>query len=817
MTSYLKYPHDGTHSGHYYPPNTLMSSDTGQYGSSRMAPPHSDLPPQPVEIDLNNPRTLPSPSLPHNWDPALFQPSNLGDLPSPYVSAVVKEPHHHEGQGRPTQDPIASWYTENDGPWIPKGSLSTLATDDRLELRPTTGRASVPFGGQYRPTNPLENGTLQYGVPPSDSGYGTRRSVGTASVFAADSFDRDQDCQSLVSHGGEYPSFQGLEGMPQLETHDVESWAPIPNTAPAYAPHLVCPFPECRKQVKTRSELKKHELRHTRPFTCTIPTCTRKVGFSTPNDLTRHMQSKHPEDIKDANVISYRCRVLGCKAKEKSWARLDNFRSHLKRVHKLPEDDLDMSVKQAEYRANSGITHTSNKWEATETDDEASEEPKSSMGVNEYASLNPALGSIANFAGVKRPLAHDSDFETARSCKKRSHPKTIQLVPGQNNNTTIIPDTSETAFIGLKRELATPSDRTDFEVAAMQPRGKTVMKAAAEELCIGDQNQAHKNLSKLSTSKTFDGVATSKSQESCQESSSGDDRKDISEALKLLREEGYNVEKKHSKINAGSVASNKSELKEICNECHRFRGRPCEMKKHMKRHQRPYGCTDATCNKTFGSKNDWKRHENSQHLKLETWCCQELTSSGGICSKNFHRRQSIKDHLTKDHSIHESANLDAKLELSRIGRSFQGRFWCGFCIKLVDLKGRGLDTWSERFDHIDDHFMGRRGQRSQRISAWVHHGGNSGGSLVERFPSAPSSEADSEANGSDTIHGSYGRPSPASSNGSGDGPSPPTKMDVEQRAGRQKNKHYVKIISCVGCPRSISPAILISTTVSMRS
>ncbi|KAM3415704.1 hypothetical protein BST61_g9218 [Cercospora zeina] len=35
--------------------------------------------------------------------------------------------------------------------------------------------------------------------------------------------------------------------------------------------------------------------------------------------------------------------------------------------------------------------------------------------------------------------------------------------------------------------------------------------------------------------------------------------------------------------------------------------------KHIKRHTRPYGCTFPLCNKIFGSRNDWKRHELTQH------------------------------------------------------------------------------------------------------------------------------------------------------------------------------------------------------------
>jgi hypothetical protein len=50
--------------------------------------------------------------------------------------------------------------------------------------------------------------------------------------------------------------------------------------------------------------------------------------------------------------------------------------------------------------------------------------------------------------------------------------------------------------------------------------------------------------------------------------------------------------------------------------------------------------------------------------------------------------------------------LKTKVEACRIGLNCQARFWCGFCIKLIDLKNKGLDARAERFDHIDDHFMG---------------------------------------------------------------------------------------------------------------
>jgi len=72
------------------------------------------------------------------------------------------------------------------------------------------------------------------------------------------------------------------------------------------------------------------------------------------------------------------------------------------------------------------------------------------------------------------------------------------------------------------------------------------------------------------------------------------------------------------------------------------------------------------------------------------------------------------------HQIDEDKVITSKLDECRIGRNCQTRFWCGFCRKLIDLKKRGLDAWTERFDHIDDHFMGRKGLEVQRIRDWVN-------------------------------------------------------------------------------------------------
>lgn len=153
-----------------------------------------------------------------------------------------------------------------------------------------------------------------------------------------------------------------------------------------------------------------------------------------------------------------------------------------------------------------------------------------------------------------------------------------------------------------------------------------------------------------------------------------------------------------------------------------------ENRKHMKRHAKPYGCTYPTCKKKFGSKNDWKRHENSQHFQVEVWKCDEkrtedVGNGSQTCGKACHRRETFRNHLQKEHMIEDSSRIDEALERCRFGRTCDTRFWCGFCVSLIETtkKGnnaKGNNAWNERFDHIDAHYSGRDNTVKRDISEW---------------------------------------------------------------------------------------------------
>ena len=193
-----------------------------------------------------------------------------------------------------------------------------------------------------------------------------------------------------------------------------------------------------------------------------------------------------------------------------------------------------------------------------------------------------------------------------------------------------------------------------------------------------------------------------------------------------------------------------------------------------------------TCSKTFGSKNDWKRHENSQHFHLETWRCDEEKDDGGACAKVCYRRQSFQDHLKKEHEVSDPEVLKTKIDACRIGRNCQARFWCGFCVKLVDLTKKGVEAWTERFDHIDDHFMGRHGLTKQDIQDWIPVDGDKPRGDLE-IPSGQSTGKDSSLDTSSASSGSPHGASPEASGAAGDSPARAINVEETHKRGRSSS------------------------------
>tara|TARA_R110002003_G_scaffold59_28_gene5408 strand:- start:10231 stop:11919 length:1689 start_codon:yes stop_codon:yes gene_type:complete len=154
----------------------------------------------------------------------------------------------------------------------------------------------------------------------------------------------------------------------------------------------------------------------------------------------------------------------------------------------------------------------------------------------------------------------------------------------------------------------------------------------------------------------------------------------------------------------------------VCSICGYAVARVCDLKKHMKRHEKPYGCTYPKCHKRFGAKSDWKRHENSQHFQLEVFRCGRTSAdTGQVCGEHFFRVTAFKEHLETQHKLDSVDDLENEARRRRIGKNCQQRFWCGFHNEIIELKEKRNAAWDERFDHIAVHF--EKDKRS--IEEWV--------------------------------------------------------------------------------------------------
>jgi hypothetical protein len=152
----------------------------------------------------------------------------------------------------------------------------------------------------------------------------------------------------------------------------------------------------------------------------------------------------------------------------------------------------------------------------------------------------------------------------------------------------------------------------------------------------------------------------------------------------------------------------------VCDLCGYAVARSCDLKKHMKRHEKPYGCTYPKCHKRFGAKSDWKRHENSQHFQLEAFRCDQ-TTTGQICGEHFLREEHFKKHLEAQHKLSDSQQISAEVKRRKIGKNCQQQFWCGFHGDIIELREKRNAAWDERFDHIAHHFE----KEKRSIEAWV--------------------------------------------------------------------------------------------------
>jgi hypothetical protein len=126
------------------------------------------------------------------------------------------------------------------------------------------------------------------------------------------------------------------------------------------------------------------------------------------------------------------------------------------------------------------------------------------------------------------------------------------------------------------------------------------------------------------------------------------------------------------------------------------------------------------CPATFWSKNEWKRHITSQHLRLGFWRCDldgcnmasQTKDSNEYRPKDFHRKDLFTQHFRRmhldqadrwqpRHHAKWNGTLTATLERCYVtSRVLPRSGTCGFC----GMRFEGDGGWDEFLEHVGRHY-----------------------------------------------------------------------------------------------------------------
>ncbi|TKA77167.1 hypothetical protein B0A55_04469 [Friedmanniomyces simplex] len=446
-----------------------------------------------------------------------------------------------------------------------------------------------------------------------------------------------------------------------------------------------------QKRPRNPSDAQKHSLQHAKPFTCEEMGCTRREGFATQNDLQRHRSSVHhliPLVGRTHGFICTACPPPQAGQRPKFWPRRDNFKAHVKRKH-LGVDVEHLIQLSASPRPDDAMTAESGYGSHIDPHDQAYQQELSSPTV-------PGLSGIL-------PQPGDYLFELGDS------------LAGVGVGVGVGVDAGPLADSGLSRE-------PDFGVHAADGRYRlSVLSGAAAAM----------ESVRRSPAASFASMPVGSSMGVVPElvlSQYGPEPGVVQGTFETLKWDAgvYDQPRRDDRSSAGMEfeASRHGSGGFMCPKCPKMKKRECDLRKHMKRHTRPYGCTFPYCFKAFGSRNDWKRHEGSQHCLQDMWKCMLPTASGTRCTTFLHSSALFAAHLRQSHrdtvgggsSSSSEQQVALYCERMHLGAKAHRRFFCGFCDALVQQDPGEFQSAAEaRYKHIGDHYD----QGAWRAEDWV--------------------------------------------------------------------------------------------------
>jgi hypothetical protein len=512
---------------------------------------------------------------------------------------------------------------------------------------------------------------------------------------------------------------------------------------------------------------RKHTARHTREHVCNQPGCSRaEKGFATVNDLERHQKTVHSMEPLHGQSRMFKCFSTNCKQAEKEWPRLDNFKQHLVRMHKSEDTQ--------------GLIDRSNEWYKTEkkppqpapgmqSRDQRYDFPQplktsSRPRVQNHLSLNwqptASLAQLPQAQSRNRPRhssfssqpnpspcsspfsgpsLRDSRGHDMSSIGGNQHDRELGNADPSRWSSEILPDYSHqmphgritSAYTVPNPDTSAMSDLPDMSCPSY-PGGLTTAQDDLAQIASNFPLEQQRNLSPSDPDLPAPLTPAGATRRSSQQwtvpieafralvggSASGYKLKRVALLEQIMK---AGIEKLKESQVTSTLTSGAGSYRCCEARCTKAFSRPCDLKKHLKRHHRPYGCTFSSCSEKFGSKYDWKRHETSRHFQRECWRCP-FCSAGAATPANclstssarlFYNQRHYENHLGSSHGASQE-KIREHVRKQRIGRNCRSTFWCGFCEKIVVLHEKGLKGANERFNHIDDHFKKKR-----RIENWV--------------------------------------------------------------------------------------------------
>ncbi|GAM90926.1 hypothetical protein ANO11243_089730 [Dothideomycetidae sp. 11243] len=151
----------------------------------------------------------------------------------------------------------------------------------------------------------------------------------------------------------------------------------------------------------------------------------------------------------------------------------------------------------------------------------------------------------------------------------------------------------------------------------------------------------------------------------------------------------------------------------------------------------PYGCTSS-----FGSKNEWKRHVSTQHLRLDLWRCDEC-GDRETRPNDFNRKDLFIQHLRRMHykangndNGNHSSGGSARARSTSVGDEVDPALAAAeqrchiklrqppqhSCCLFCPLEFDGPGSWDERMEHVGRHLehIKKQGRDAPAMHEWRH-------------------------------------------------------------------------------------------------